>query len=131
VTELRIDGQVYQLGYDFNSLVDAESAAHCNLLTAIEGLGSGAVTATQLRGLLYAMVVPWPGFPQKPEDALKALGALIRIDTLGPIIFAIGEACAAAVSEEYLEQYRAAMGAEAPEPDAAPPAAEEAAAPKE
>jgi hypothetical protein len=112
-SELKIDDKTYQLGYNFNSIVEAEAAAQCNLLDAIGRLGS--TTAAQLRGLLAAMIVPYPGLPQDVSAQLPAVGELIRMDTIGKIVAAMGEACALAASEELAEQYRAAMADAEPE----------------
>jgi hypothetical protein len=116
IATFEVNGETYELAYEFNALVDAEDVTGCNLLAAIEGLSGGGVTAKQLRGLLYAMICPYRGFPKEPSDQVKAMGLLIRIDTLGDIIAAIGEACALAVSREFAEKYRASiMASPAPE----------------
>lgn len=101
----------YELQYEFNALCDAEAVCGANLLGAVERLlGEGGVlSAAQLRGLLYAMIRPYPGFPAEPLAGLKECGNLIRIDTIGSLLEALGEACAVAVSEEYGEKYRAAL----------------------
>jgi hypothetical protein len=109
IATFEVDGYTYELEYGFNALVDAEELTGCNLLGAMQGLTSGQVTARELRGLLYAMIVPYRGFPKEVPDQIKALGNLVRMDTLSPIYEAIGEAFALAVSREYADQYRAEM----------------------
>jgi hypothetical protein len=109
IATFEVAGFTYELEYGFNALVDAEEVTGCNLLGAMQGFSSGQVTAKELRGLLYAMIVPYRGFPDKASEQLATLGSLIRIDTISPIYEAIGEAFALAVSREYAEKYRAAM----------------------
>lgn len=105
-SKLKIDESEFLLRYDFNNLADAESVADCNLLAALEDMGN--TTGSQLRGLLFAMTRT-----HHPDLGLKQVGALIRMDTIGPIMKAMGDACAVAVSEEYAEKYRAAMSPDA------------------
>lgn len=109
-SKLKIDQTEYSLSYDFNAIADAEPVAGCNLLSAIENLS--ATTATQMRGLVYAMTRQ-----QHPGLDLFDIGKLIRIDTIADVITAMGEACALAVSEEYAEKYRAAVTEVEPEPE--------------
>ncbi len=116
-----VDGTNYHLYYNFNDLVDAEDVTNCNLLTAMESIGSGTLTARQLRGLVYAMIVKYRGFPEKPEEQLLALGKLLRMDTIPIVLTAIGEACAIAVGKEFAEEFRRATQAPAPEAEEAAP----------
>ena len=51
---LEIDGQTYQLVYDFNAIAEAERLCGANLLYGITAVFLNALTASQLRGLLYA-----------------------------------------------------------------------------
>jgi len=99
--KLVIDGKTYQVGYDFNDLVDAETVTGCNLYDAMGRLGRD-ITAGQLRGLLYAMIAPFTGMPDPVKDpvaTLKAVGLLIRPDTRKNIIMAIAEAFARGSAE--------------------------------
>ena len=72
------------LAYDFNAICEAEPAAGCNLLAALENLGD--LTAIQLRGLLYAGIV------STPRPSIRECGAMIRVDTIGPITSALATA---------------------------------------
>lgn len=107
---LKIDGEEYRLGYDFNELCEAEGLTGCNLLAGMQGLADTGVTASQLRGMLFAALraCPYDGMPE-PVALLKKCGGLIRADTIGPIMVALGESYALAVSEECAERYRAAL----------------------
>ena len=96
-----------QLGFDFNNLCDAEPVVGCNLLSAMESMG-GPLTATQLRGLLYAMVVPFDGFKDKsPRDQLQAVGGLVLMTNTEAIRVAMVAAMAEKVSPEHLAAFRA------------------------
>ena len=106
--EVAIDDKTIELLYDFNNLVDAEPVTGINLLSALGNL-NGGMTGGQLRGLIYAMIIPPLGFPKEPVEQLKWCGKLIRIDTMGDLIYGIGEACAIAISQEYAEQYKATV----------------------
>lgn len=112
-----VDGKEYSLHFDFNELCDAETATGCNLLSALESLG--ALTARQLRGLLYAMIVRFDGLSADPGEAMKQMGALIRIDTAGSIMLAIGMACAMAAGPEYAAKYGATLAEAEPVPEEA------------
>lgn len=102
----------WQVGYHFNDICDMEDAAACNLLEGLAILADGGYPTTkQLRGLLAAMIVAPINWPPKQEDQLKAVGMLIRIDTLVPIRMAIVEACSLAVSDELGQKFREAMKA--------------------
>jgi len=81
---LTIDGETFELAYDFNMIADAEEIAGCNLLDALEHLS--AINARQLRGLLYAAVI------SKPRLTLLEAGALLRVDNISPITSALAEA---------------------------------------
>lgn len=124
-SQTQIDDRVFRFGYNFNDICDAEEVAGCNLLDAvakiISGGGGPLVTATQLRGLVYAMLVPDGGYPRKAEDLLKFAGSLVRVDTMGGLVLAIGEACSLAISEERGAQFREAIKQQEP-PTTDPPA---------
>ena len=84
---LTIDDKKYLLAYDFNSIAEAEPVAGCNLLAALENLN--AITAAQLRGLLYAAMVVTP---PDPAPTLAQAGDLIRLDTIETVTLALAEA---------------------------------------
>jgi hypothetical protein len=65
----------YVLEYDFNAIADAEPVAGCNLLSAVSNMG--AMTATQMRGLLYALLKK-----NHPAVLLHEAGALLTRDTM-------------------------------------------------
>jgi hypothetical protein len=117
---LKIDGDEYRLGYDFNEICDTEALTGCNLLSALTNVGGAS--GSQLRGLLVAAIraCPYDGMPEA-HVLLKKCGQLIRLDTIAPIILALGETYALAVSEEYAARYRAAVS-ETEEPANAPAA---------
>jgi hypothetical protein len=106
---LTIDGKKHLLAYDFNSIAEAEAVAGCNLLMALENLT--AISAAQLRGLLYAALVVTP--PDPPLTLAQA-GALIRLDTMEAVTFALAQA------------YQSSMAEPASPPASEPPAAPEA-----
>lgn len=116
---LKVDKEEYRLGYDFNGLCDAEALTGCNLLTAMRDLGEAS--AGQLRGLLFAAIraVPYEGMPGSAE-LLKQCGDLLRADTIGPVILALGHTYALGVSQEYAAKFEAALMT--PAPPAAPEA---------
>jgi hypothetical protein len=84
---LRIDGESYNLVYDFNAIAEAEKLAQCNLLHGIASLLASGATAMQLRGLLYAAMRK-----AHPKMTIDKAGELIRIDTMPDIYEALGEA---------------------------------------
>ena len=84
---LEVDGKTWRLTYDFNAIADAERIAECNLLAALDNLA--AISAAQLRGLLYAAIVVADA---RLRPTLQEVGALIRIDTLAAITEALAEA---------------------------------------
>jgi len=82
---LTIDDQTYKLAYSFNAIALAEAASGANLLRGLESLSD--LTALQLRGLLYAAMTV-----ARPETTIEEAGALIRLDTIGIVTTALGEA---------------------------------------
>ena len=83
---LAIEGeQPLKLAFDFNAIAEAEQLAGCNLLEGLQNLSG--MTALQLRGLLFAALRK-----AQPKMTIQAAGALIRLDTLGPITLALAEA---------------------------------------
>ena len=114
LSSVTIDDKTYKLGYNFNSLCDAEDVSGCNLLDALGMIAGGAgVTAKQLRGLLLGMLVEQPWWPKvvkdSPKEALKFAGQLVRMDTIEPLTMGILEACALAVNEEMGEKFKDAI----------------------
>jgi hypothetical protein len=107
LAQLTVDGRNYQIGYNTNSLCDAEDVCGCNLYDGMmKLLTGGGMTMKQLRGLLFAMIVPGAGVPKDDSELLKFCGFLIRADTSGDLIIALGEACSFAMSEELGAQVR-------------------------
>lgn len=92
--KLEIDGETYNLAYDFNAIADAEKIAECNLLHGISAILFNSMTGAQLRGLFYAAL-------QKahPKMNIVHAGALIRIDTMGDIRAALLDAYNASLPE--------------------------------
>lgn len=86
--ELEVGGTKYKLAYDFNAIAEAEALTQCNLLQGVAAVVRGtALTAVQLRGLLYAAL-----HKAQPLLSLAAAGKLVRIDTVAEIREAIQEA---------------------------------------
>ncbi len=84
---LEIDGEKYELVYDFNAIAEAETLCGCNLLHGISAMFLNTMTALQLRGILYASLQPLqPGF------SMDRIGQMIRIDTMPSIYKAIADA---------------------------------------
>lgn len=111
-TELELDGKKYQLGYNFNDLVDAELVTGCNLLDAM-GRNTRDLSATQLRALLYALLKAPADAPKMKDGSLDQLeflkycGNMLRLDTIGDVRYAITEAFARSVNDELGDQVRA------------------------
>jgi len=103
-SSLKIDGQTLELAYDFNLIAEAEEAAGCNLLAALENLQD--LTAMQLRGLLFAAIV------STPRLTLLEAGALIRVNTISVVTTALADA------------YNLTLPAPEPKPEPAAPAPE-------
>ena len=103
-------GKTVNFRYEYNSLCDAEPITRVNLLSAQDHLmaGDDSLTANELRGLVYAMILPDTlGFPK--DDQAKALlfcGDLIRPDIRAAIMEGLAEAIAIAISVEYAEEWR-------------------------
>jgi hypothetical protein len=93
--KLKLNGQEYKLAYSFNAIAEAESIAGCNLLAGLENLSS--LSALQLRGLLYAGLAV---ANLKPRISLEEAGAMIRLDTIGPITSALAEAYVLSMPEK-------------------------------
>ena len=104
-TQFTIDKTVYQIGYNFNDMVDAESVTGVNLLAAMGKMASD-LTAGELRALLYAMIAPSAGAPKDPVELLKFCGSLLRVDTISLVRYAITEAFARAISDEFGDHVR-------------------------
>lgn len=112
--EFVVDDRKAVVAYNFNSVCDAEDVCGCGLLDAIGRLtaseGQEPLTAKQLRGLLYAMLVeqPWwtKDMREKPAELLTFAGSLIRLDTMEGIIMALVEALTLAASEEIAQQFQ-------------------------
>jgi hypothetical protein len=102
-TKLVVKGVIYSLHYDYNILCDCEDRTSCpNLLVAIQRQGSNS--ATELRGLLFALTRE-----KHPKLTLEQCGAMINVESLKDIQLAVMESCMAAVSKEFLEQWKASM----------------------
>jgi hypothetical protein len=91
---LTIDGTDYSLVYDFNRICEAEAETNCNLLRALYNLLK--LKAAELRGLLYAAIER-----DGKRLTLTEVGGLIRVDTVGAITNALGEAYTLALSKEH------------------------------
>ena len=103
---VEIDGKHLEFSYGYNALCDAEDACGCNLQDALDRLvGAGPMSATQFRGLIYAMICAPRDFPKEPKDQLKYCGNLVRPDTMVPLREGLQEACTIAISEEYHQKY--------------------------
>lgn len=79
-TDLEIDGETYQLAWDFGAIARAEKMADCNLLQGIAAVFGSGMNASQLRGLFYAALQR-----AQPKITLAEVDALIRIDTMPDI----------------------------------------------
>lgn len=110
-TELTIDDKTYKLGFNYNDLCDAEPVTGCNLLSAL-GRATRDLTATELRGLFYAMIAPPADAPRLKDgsldqgELLKYCGNLMRLDTIGDIRYAVTEAFARSVNDEIGDEIR-------------------------
>src|SRR5580692_7793353 len=91
-SKLSIDNKELLLAYDFNAIADAEESAGCNLLAALENLTN--ITATQLRGLLYAAIV------SEPRLTLREAGDLVRVNTISVVTNALADAYNLTLAEE-------------------------------
>lgn len=93
---LEIEGQKYQLVYDYNAIADAETVCggQVNLLHGVSAMFLNTMSALQLRGLLYAALKPL-----QPDLTLSEAGALIKIHTMPAIMSAISEAWALSMPE--------------------------------
>ena len=91
--DLMLDGTVYQLAYDFNSIALAEKIAGINLLEGLRNLAQ--VSAQQFRGLFYGARLK-----AQPEITLEQAGGLIRLDTLLAIEAGIAQAYANSIMEK-------------------------------
>lgn len=97
---LEIDGEKYQLVYDYNAIAEAEveTGNGVNLLHGISALFLNTMSALQLRALFYAALKPLqpyrPATEKTPASgvSLAMAGRLIRIDTIPAIMTALSEA---------------------------------------
>jgi hypothetical protein len=89
---LVIDGNTYQLCWDFRAIKQAEVAAGVDLFLSLELTN---LNARQYSGLLYAATRK-----AHPEMSLIQTDELIRIDTLATIYAAITEAWIASVPKK-------------------------------
>lgn len=78
--ELVLGGQTFKLCFDFNAVVHAEKITGVNLLTSIVE----DITATSLRGLLYAAVLR-----DQPDVTIEHVGSLISPTNIGAVRTAI------------------------------------------
>ena len=95
--KLTVDGVEYALVYDFNRIADVEEEADCNLLLALTSVLGGKATARQLRGLLFASIIPGEDGRQM---TLAHVGKLVRPDTLVPVYEALRRAFEIAIAQE-------------------------------
>jgi len=86
-SNLTLAGRTFALAYDFNLIAEAEEEAGCNLLEALVNLND--LTAMQLRGLLFAAIVVPVTDPPTPHPSILEVGALMDVDTIGPITKAL------------------------------------------
>jgi hypothetical protein len=91
--KMTIDGVEYELSYDFNRICDCEKQAGCNLLDAIANFLKPS--AEQLRGLIFAAIER-----NAKGLTIEQVGALMRIDTIGPLRDALLNAYSAALPTE-------------------------------
>ena len=102
---LKLDGKMFELVYDFNSLCDTEPLVGCNLLHGISAAFLNTMKALQLRGLFYALLQPKqpfiPATKDKPESGISIATAahMIRVDTMADIAEAISTAFALSMSK--------------------------------
>lgn len=86
---LTYDGQCYTVVLDFNALCDFEGETGKNALTALDGIETGEVSASDLRALM------WAGLRQRhPDMTLQLAGSILSSD-----VGAIQRAAAAATPE--------------------------------
>jgi hypothetical protein len=74
---LEIDGTVYPLAYDFNSICDAEQFAGVNLLAGLQDMAN--LSVSQLRGLLLAAI---RAGDSTSKLTLTEVGEMLRFDTV-------------------------------------------------
>jgi hypothetical protein len=74
--ELVLGGETFALAYDFNAVCQAEKATGINLLSSVVG----EITASSLRGLLWASVLK-----DRPDITIDEVGALIRPTNIATI----------------------------------------------
>lgn len=85
--KLTIDGEDYQLAYDFNAIAEAQKLADCNLLHGILALLARYPDAAELRALLFTALRK-----AHPRITIEQAGNLIRHDTMGDIVQALRDA---------------------------------------
>jgi hypothetical protein len=104
---LDIDGEKYQLVYDYNAIAEAEveTGNGVNLLHGISALFLNTMSALQLRALFYAALKPLqpyqPATGKAPASgvSLAMAGRMIRIDTVPAIMAALSEAWSLSMPE--------------------------------
>jgi len=112
-TPLEIDGQTYELAWDFGAIAEAEKVTGCNLLQGVAGLLTNGATAGQLLGLFYAALKV-----AQPDITMLEASALCRIDTIPDVTRAIARAYNASLPEGQKKNENPTDGGG----DAAPPA---------
>lgn len=109
---LEIDGQKYELVYDYNAIAEAEVATGggCNLLHGL--MAPSSMTAVQMRGLFFAAL------RTRHEDlSIGEAGRLLRVDTIAEALRAIGESWALSMPEPKANPPKAAGGEQPPSGD--------------
>ena len=93
---LEIEGETYQLAYDFNAIAVAEAECDVNLLYAIQFHN---LNARQFRGLLYAALLK-----SKPDITIAKVSSLITAGNLDRISEALVQAWAASMPKKADEE---------------------------
>lgn len=89
--EIIFSQATYHLAYDFNAIVKAEQVTGVNLLSS----AVGEITATSLRGLLWASLLP-----ENPDMTIEEVGSLIKPSNVGTIRKAITTAWFGSVKDK-------------------------------
>jgi hypothetical protein len=100
---LEIEDGTFELVYDFNAIAEAEPQAGCNLLHAVGAALLHNMTASQMRGLLYALLRA-----RHADMDLPRVGALIRLENYARIREALKTAIMATAPPEVAEKFRSA-----------------------
>jgi hypothetical protein len=84
--ELEIEGEIYNLVYDFDAIAKAEKLVGCNLLAGMAGIiiEEGYYSASQVLGLFYASLQR-----AHPKMTMRDVAVLCRIDRIPDIVDAI------------------------------------------